>query len=130
MIEQGFVELIQSNAAVKAIAAEGGFLAQLPSDLALPSWSYLVVSEVSGSLLSGPETLGSRRIQVDCYGATADDTLALAAAIDAVLDGYRGTLTDPDATFVQGIFHLNTIDIFDPDARSFRRMLEYFVWSG
>jgi hypothetical protein len=130
VIEQGFVELVQGDPAVSAIAAQGGFFAQLPPDLPLPSWSYNVVSKVSDYLLAGPETLASRRIQVDCYGTVAADAINLAKAIDAVVNGYRGLLTDPDTTFIQGCFQTNMIDFFDPDARSFRRMLEYFVWSG
>jgi hypothetical protein len=129
MIEQGFVELVQGDAGVSAIAATGGFNAQLPPDFVLPTWTYAVVSDPTDYLLSGPETLAPRRIQVDCYGSTAADAISLAKAIDLVASGYRGTLTDPDATVVQGCFHTNTLDFFDTGSRSFRRMLEYLIWS-
>jgi uncharacterized protein DUF3168 len=130
MIELGLVQLVQGNPAVAALAtAGGGFFAQLPKDQTLPSWSYAVVSDSDDYVLTGPMELGSRRFQLDCYGANAADAISLAKAIDAVLNGYRGQLTDPDATFVQGCFHLNTVDFFDTNSRTFRRMLEYFVWS-
>lgn len=125
MIEQGLVLLVQGNAGVAAIAASGGFLGALPKDFTLPSWSYIVVSDPVDYELLGPVALGCTRIQIDCYGAAPADAINLAAAIDAVLNGYHGTLTDPDSTVVQGCFRLNKIDFFDDDARNYRRMLEY-----
>jgi hypothetical protein len=128
MIEQGVVMLIQSDAAVKAIAAQGGFLATLPSDYQLPSWTYLLVSDVTDYVLTGPSKLSSRRVQFDCYGTQPADIILLGNAIDKLLNGYRGTLPDPDATVVQGIFHLNSLDFFDVDSRTYRRSLDYMIW--
>lgn len=128
MIELGVVLLVQGDAAVKAIAPTGGFFAQLPKDYTLPSWTYQTISDVAGYLLQQPETVGQRRVQIDCYGANAADAIRLANAIDALLSGFRGTLTDPDATFVQGCFRDNMMDFFDPDSRTFRRMLDYRIW--
>jgi hypothetical protein len=128
MIEQGLVLLVQGDAGVSAIAAKGGFFASLPKDYTLPTWTYQTISDVAGYLLTQPETVGERRVQIDCYGAKAADAIQLADAIDALLSGYRGTLTDPDATFVQGCFRDNMMDFFDPDTRTFRRMLDYKVW--
>lgn len=125
MIEQGLALLLQGTPAVAAIAASGGFLGSLPKDFTLPSWSYIVVSDPVDYELLGPVSLGSTRIQIDCYGANGGDAIRLAAAIDAVLNGYRGTMTDPDSTFVQGCFRTNRIDFFDDEARNYRRMLEY-----
>jgi hypothetical protein len=128
MIEQGLALLVQGNAGVAAIAtAGGGFFDALPKDFPLPSWSYRIVSDPVSYELTGPVSLGSTRIQIDCYGANGADAILLAKAIDAVLNGYRGTMTDPDATFVQGCFRTNKIDFFDDEARNYRRMLEYVI---
>lgn len=128
MLEQGLVALVQGTPAVAAIAAAGGgFLAALPKDFTLPSWSYRVVSDPVDYILVGPSSLGSTRIQIDCYGANSADAILLAAAIDKVLTGYRGTLTDRDATRVQGCFRSNKLDFFDDQARNYRRMIEYVV---
>src|SRR5260370_36134168 len=107
MIEKGFVQLVQGTPAVKAIAATGGFLAELPKDHALPSWSYTMVADSADYVLAGPVDLGSWNIQVDCYAATREQAVLLAAAIDTVLNGDAGTLADPDHTGVQGIFRIN-----------------------
>jgi len=128
MIELGIVLLVKGNAAVTAIAPVGGFFAQLPNDQILPSWTYLGVSQTANYDLKASSSLFMRRLQIDCYGKTAADSIVLAKAIDAVLNGYRGTLTDPDHIFVDGCFQDNLIDYYDPDSRSFRRMLEYQLW--
>ncbi len=70
MIEQGFVQLVQGTSAVNAIAATGGFLAELPKDQALPSWTYTTVADSADYVLAGPVDLGSWNVQVDCYAAT------------------------------------------------------------
>lgn len=128
MIEQGLVLAVQADAGVQAISPKGGFFATLPKDYVLPTWTYQTVSDVAGYLLTQPETVGERRVQIDCYGLTAADAIRLANAIDTFLSGFRGTLPDPDATFVQGCFRDNMMDFFDPDSRTFRRMLDYKIW--
>ena len=130
MIEQGFVQLVQGTGAVQAIAATGGFLAELPKDQTLPSWSYTTVADSADYVLAGPVDLGSWNVQIDCYAGTREQAVLLAAAIDAVLNGYAGTLADPDHTVVQGIFRINKRDFFDDARRTYRRMLEYEVWSN
>lgn len=128
MIEQGLVQLVQGTPAVAAIAAAGGgFMGQLPKDFTLPSWTYMIVSDPVDYELLGPTSLGSTRIQIDCFAASAADVIRLAKAIDDVLVGFHGTLADPDSTVVQGCFRGNKIDFFDDAARNYRRMLEYMI---
>ena len=120
--------LVETSAAVQALTPVGGFFEALPKDYTLPAWTHQVISDVPEYVLSGPESLAQRRLQIDCYGATGADAILLAKAIDALLSGYRGTLQDPDATVVQGCFRNNMMDFFDVDSRTYRRMLEYLVW--
>lgn len=126
MIESGIVQLVQADATVLSLAPVGGFYAQLPKLQALPCWSYLYVSDVPTYTLQGVDNLTNRRLQIDVFGDTDVNTLTLATAIDQVLSGYAGTLSE--STVVQGIFRTNVIDFFDPDARTYRRLLEYSVW--
>lgn len=128
MIEQGLVGLIEGNAAVRAIAPTGGFLAELPKDYPLPSWTHKTVSQPTSATLTSFKGTKMRRWQIDCYGAAAADAINLAQAIDGVLDGFRGTLGDPDATYVDSCLQSDLIDFFDDASRSYRRMLEYEIW--
>ncbi len=128
MIEQGLAKLVQGTPAVAAIAATGGYLQVLPKDLKLPSWTHQMITEEAAYTFLNVVDLRRRRVQIDCYADDPDDCVALANAIDAVLSGYHGTLTDADSTVVQGIFQSTAIDFFDAASRSFRRALEYDVW--
>lgn len=131
MIEQGLVGLIQGNAGVRAIAAFGGFVSALPKDYPLPSWTHKTVSQPPSTTLTSFTGLRMRRWQIDCYGTAASqgaDTINLAKAIDTVLNGFRGTLGDLDATYVDSCFQSDLIDFFDDAGRTYRRMLEYEIW--
>lgn len=128
MIEQGLVLLVNGSTAVTEIAPAGGYLATLPKDATLPSWTYRFISDVPGLTLETTETLTRSRVQIDCYGNTAADAIRLAHAINAMLSGYTGVLSDPDATRVQGCFQSNKIDFFDDASRTPRRLLEYQLW--
>ena len=128
MIEQGLVGLIQADAAVRKIAPAGGFLSELPKDYPLPSWTQKTVSQPTSASLTSFRGLKMRRFQIDCYGNAAADAINLAQAIDNVLDGFRGTLGDPDDTYVDSCLQSDLIDFFDDASRSYRRMLEYEIW--
>ncbi|HTF64547.1 MAG TPA: hypothetical protein VK638_17835 [Edaphobacter sp.] len=127
MIDQGLVLLLQGSPAVAAIAPTGGFNTQLPPDKQLPSWTFQLISSPSDLTLQGPISLTMARYQFDCYGQTKAQTILLAKAINDVLDGFAGMLTDPDATIVQVAVRSNMLDFFDDDARNYRRMLEYQI---
>lgn len=127
MIEEGLVLLVQADTTVKAICPVGGFLGSLPKDPQLPSWMYEVVSDPLAYTLQAPVSQRSTRIQLKCYGEKGADVINLAKAINNVLNGYHGTLTDPDSTVVHGVFKTNTIDYFDTDARNYIRLLEYLI---
>ena len=129
MIEQGIVKLIQSGPAVIALTAgRGGTMAELLKDETLPSWSYRVVSQVSEYTLTQRPSLVMKRFQIDAYGATGGQAVDLAHAIDGVLSGYHGTLTDVDSTVVNVILQTDEMDFFDDARRSWRKMLEYEVY--
>jgi hypothetical protein len=127
MLESGIVQLVMADAAVLALSTTGGFLLSLPKDETLPSWTYRVISDVSSYTLDKSHGFVERRLQIDCYGAKSAEAMNLARAIDKVLSGYQGTLTDADATYVHGCFRSDLMDMFDEANRSFRRMLEYEV---
>ena len=113
---------------------------QLPKgwDETVASWTWTDVSELPFySLQSGP---GLTRLlfQIDCYGLGAtnlqgvspqgSDCITLAYAIDKVLSGFNGTLSDPESAKVDSIFRSDRKTWFDSAGRTYRVMLEYRVW--
>jgi hypothetical protein len=137
MIEQGIVQLVQDSDAVRPLCPAGGYLNELPKGTALPSWSYRVISNPANPTLETFTGLQMLRLQVDVYGdvptgigvaISPKAVLQLAAAIDGALNGFSGTLNDPDATVVNSIIRTDKMDFLDDASRTHRRMLEYEVW--
>ena len=126
MIEQGLVMKIQAESGYSTV---GGFAGQLPENLPAPVYFYKVISDQANTTLQSFKGFGSRMFQFDCFGAKAVDAQLLANAIDVVLNGFHGTLPDPDSTRVDSIFRT---DRMGPEpsssSRNFWVMLEYKVW--
>jgi hypothetical protein len=130
VIEQGIVQLLTANAGVAALTpAGGGFLAELPKGQTLPSWTYRGVSNVPVARgLNVVAGLRTWHVQIDCYGYSAADVLALAGALGLALNGYHGTLSDGGSTIVDSAFWSDAHDPeFDSDSRTWRRVLEFEV---
>lgn len=127
MIEDGIVQLVQTDPTVAAQCTFGGFWLSLPKGTPLPSWSYQVISEPTEYTLRGRTDLMPRHLQIDVFAMEGAQALSLARAIDNVLSGWKGTLPDAQATVVQGIFRDNELDFFDDASRTYRRMIEFFI---
>ena len=127
MIEQGIVTLVQNDPAVQALCKHGGYWLSLSKDPCLPSWTYSVISSSTERTLGAQLLLCFERWQIDVYSNVGSECLQLAMAIDNVLNTYRGDLSDPDTTRVQGIFRADITDFFDDSVRNYRRMLEYEI---
>jgi len=131
VIEQGIAKLVQGNAAVAAIAtAGGGFLVQLPKGQLDqgPTWTMSVITDPADYTLAGESDLRDTTIQIDVFAKDAATVIGLARAINTVLAGFRGTLSDADGVAVTGIFQIGKTDYFDEAGRTFRRMLEYQIF--
>lgn len=107
-------------------------MVELPKDSALPSWSYHFFG---GAPISSLVTIGGlrfRHLQIDSFGsadARGADCIFLSSAIDHVLHGYQGRLSDTNATYVDSIsLSDEPMDFFDDARRTYRRMMEYEVW--
>ena len=129
MIEQGLVQLVQGNADVAALAVNGGgWLATLPKGQTLPSWTYQVISAIPALTLTTVTGLQPSRWQIDCYGMEAADVVNLSKAINGALHGFRGTLADPDNTYVDSAFRSDLHDPeYDPASRTWRRVIEFEI---
>lgn len=72
------------------------------------------------------DTLQWPRVQVVAYAKTHRAAEALADAIEADLDGYKGTVRQVE---IQHIERENRLDQpFDPDDTAFGILLDFFIW--
>ncbi len=130
MLESGLHDLVVGAAGVQAVIGDRFYPVVLPEDVAYPCASYHVISDTPSYTLAGDSTLASMRIQVDTWSGGASNASyaaakAAQAAIRAVLDLYRGQLSD--GTRVAGIFVANALDLYEQDARCYRTSTDYIV---
>jgi hypothetical protein len=131
VIEAGLVLLVKAAAP----GIPGGYDTILPKDqisAANPkAWTYRSIHSTPEYIFQGQTGWVDWTVQIDCHGLTAADKLTVARAIDGALrGGFQGSLSDPDSTYVFGIFGLNTpkgVDGFSDENRSFVCSLEYLV---
>ena len=126
MIQQGLVMMIQAGL---NNSVPGGYAGQLPKDFGGTAYAYKVVSSNSQATLQGVRGLQMLRLQIDCFGPKALDAQKLASSIDGIINGFQGTLLDPDLTYVSSCIQ---DDLMGPDfsetAHNFWVMLQYEIW--
>ncbi len=124
--------LIQSGLGNPPLAP-GGFAMELPKDqisqTAPMAWAYQCLESTPSYFLTGQDGFTSLLMRINCHGLTAANAQQLAYAVDKVLRGeWSGTLSDPDATVVQGIFRENAfVDGYSDANRAYVRTLEYLI---
>jgi len=130
VIDQGLVALLAANTGVAALLANGDassiFQTVVPPDrVQYPCIGYQFVGGASAETLS---TSGQQRsrVQIDCWGVTAESAKLLADAVRQALNGYQGLLTDGTLLLNAKMLHPG-IDYFSDDSRFFRRMLEFYL---
>ena len=116
--------LIQSDAGVKALHADGGYLTQLPKDTPISGWTFYAMGGQQHLLLVSVNVPTDLTIIIECHGLNRADSILLAAAISKVLNGFVGNLPDSDTTFVAYCSQGDILDEFDDANRTFCRKLE------
>ena len=133
MVEQGLVMLIQNTLNDPTILGGFPYVPKGAKDLIRPinpkAWSYRCILSEPIYVLEGQDLLTALEMQIDCYGYSMPDAMTVAKAIDSVLRGsWSGTLPDPDATVVTGIFRLPSfVDGYSDINSSYVRSLEYSI---
>jgi hypothetical protein len=123
MLEQGLVALLLANTGVSALVATRIYPVQGPPDN--PVYPYATYQDITASTdyaFDGSE-LVTRRIQLAYWGLAYGDGAALMIAMRNALSGYVGTL--PEGTRVLFSKHMNWMNNFDVDSRSYRSVDEY-----
>jgi hypothetical protein len=135
MVEQGLLEILQTNSAITALVntanGQGVYWVLAPKNASVP---YIVLSRVTTQDTQAFQgSLGFRGalFQVDCYGITYYQSRKIAAAVRGILEGYHGTLPDADATSVASILTTKDWDMpYEEGGKGFiyQALLEFRVW--
>ena len=84
-----------------------------PNGAALP---YVTVQQVAGDVEithGGATDLQMGLFQVDCYGATWADSVAIRDLVEGALKGYKGTFGSSPGTTIDAVFTANPIDFVE-----------------
>lgn len=125
--------ILLDDAAVAALVGARIYRSVLPQKPVVPAVSYFEVSGQGDHHNAGPSGLAAPRVQISCWGETADDAAALGLKVKAALDGYRGEVTfgpnsPPDAVTFRGVFFDSSRDLYDDVAKLHYRSIDFIVW--
>jgi hypothetical protein len=131
MIQQGLVALVQAGLGSPPLAT-AGYAGELPKDAVYPAWALKLVSGTPNTGLQFFRSFGRKNFDVTAWAPLPSAAMALAKAIDAVLHGYRGTLTDPDAVYVDVCMRIDDWDgpSFSDTVRNWSTRAEYEIFSN
>lgn len=128
MMEAAIRTLLLADATVAGLVADRIYPLVLPQKPTLPAVTYQRISTPIQYAQGGP-SLATPRLQIDCWAGDYDSAKALAAAVAAVLSGYKGTT---GGLKVLGVFSGGRdSESFEADARPtslYRNSSDYMVW--
>lgn len=124
-IAEGLRTLVLADATVAGLIGTRMFPVILPQNPTLPAITYQYLSGRSVVSNDGASGLAESTFQIDCWGATYASTDELYEAVRDRLIAYKG---DAGGVDVQGIFLVRKRDLYDYDARVYRRTADWSVW--
>lgn len=116
--------VLGGSAGVTALIASRYFPVLAPQGTLKPFVTYQVVSSSDDVAFSGDTGLRQRRVQVDCYGNTFNDALAVAEAVRAALQAASGTY---NGFRLIELTHDNEQELYEEEARCFRVSTDYLI---
>lgn len=97
----------------------------LPQDVTLEAITYRKVSAPHVHAFGSDAGLSNPRFQIDAWADVYTEVITLAAAIQAGLSRFRGTIA---GEVIQDVMLLNELDIYEQDRRIHRVMMDFEVW--
>jgi hypothetical protein len=121
MIEQTFFSIISGFSSITAQCANRIYPLVIPQDVQLPAIHYFFIASSSKAT---QDTRGGQRhrVEVNCWGDTYADAVALRTTVITELDQYRA-----DSVFIAW---LSNMDLFEHDALQYRCCVEFYVYSN
>ncbi len=121
-LESAFRSMILSISPVVTLVGTRVYPLILPETPILPAIRYVPAGGTRVHSHDGVSGFQIQRIQVDCYAKTYAEVIALAAAIEAGMDGFNGS---SPATFA--ITLESDQDTYEEQPRIWRRQMDFVV---
>lgn len=125
-------QILAADAGFQAVAGTRIYPDVLPQSVVYPACTYAVVTGAAAYHLGGASNLADPRLQIDIYGSTKAQVVAVYRAMMAALSGFSGGVGSP-AVVIQGIFKTMETDSFAGDMenagpRTFRKTVDFNIW--
>lgn len=129
-IEQGLYHFLTNTAGITALVSTRIYPNKLPQTVTLPAITYQRIStpRIHTHDTSGKTGTAHPRFQFDAWGTSYASCKAVADAIRAALNGYRGTMGGADPVTVQGALIDDERYDNSPDTGMERIMSDFIIW--
>lgn len=124
-IETALYAEMVADTGIAALVSTRVYPVQLPQSPTLPAITYQRISGSRTYVMGQPSINANPRFQITSWGATYSSAQSVAAAIRALLDGFKGELgSDKHA----GVRLVNDYDISDPETGRYGIAADYIIW--
>jgi hypothetical protein len=132
-VRPGLRAYLLADSAISALVGTRIYPITPPQGQELTHIVYHMISGQGDRHMQGRSGLSRPRIQIDCWGATVDEAIALAGEVKERIDGFRGamawgTSSPQSSVIVQAIFFESERDDFDADSGLYLVSHDYIVW--
>jgi hypothetical protein len=127
-LEDALVEHLRMNAPVAALVGTRVHPAELPERPTYPAIVYRRIGRSGVNHTEGPSGLAAIGIQIDCWAMRYRESKALAAAVSAALDGFKGLLGG--SVPVSPCLLEDHDDDFDPELKAHGSILVFTLWAA
>jgi hypothetical protein len=125
VLESDFTSFLEGNAPLVALRGDRVYPDILPQNPTLPAQTYVRIVGISEVAQTGPSQLAHCRMQLSSWGKTYGDAKTLAETSRQVLAGFKGTM---GSTVIQGIFVLDTRDLYQDEPKQYRTDYDFEIW--
>ncbi len=128
LIEQALKYHLVNTTGITDLVSTRVYFIKAPQDATQP---YIALQKISDVMLhshDGPSKLAEARFQLSCYATTYAAVKGVAAAIQAAIDGYTGTMGGAGGVFVGRCFWDNETDLgFSDDLKLYGVAVDYII---
>jgi len=125
-VAQALYSILSGDSDVSSLVSSRIYPHQLPQAPTYPAITYKLVSlgERPHAMGSDPSVVQDR-YQVDAWAESYSAMVDLDDKIMSALSRYSGTAA---GVTIQGIFHVNRVDLFEDDVRVYHRAIDFEIW--
>jgi Protein of unknown function (DUF3168) len=125
-LKKGLKDLLLADSTISSMVGSRVRVGRKPKDTDHPDILITGVASAYIPTLQGVNATKMRRFQIDCWGNNPKEADDLATAVHALLDGYRGVLSE--GTRVHSCLPNSDVDLDDEDGKISGVAVDFNVW--